>query len=902
MAETSSSRSIRIQESAIGSTIVSGAGNTVYVTHQAFEPEKAIAPTVAANELGPNPYKGLAAFKEDNADYYFGRENQVARLIKRFQALYPQSSVPRFLPILGPSGCGKSSLVRAGFIPELARQLLPGLEQMRVAVLVPGSYPLEALAGVLAKVATNDPLPVEKTEEFERVLKRTNDAGEYEGLRRIASLIPDIQDSPLLILVDQFEEIYSLCKDLEQRQAFINTLLHAASDPSGYVSVVITLRSDFLAEAQQHKGLNQVISSDQSMIVTAMTEAELRKAIAEPAKQAGHPLDESTIDLLVNDTKGREGALPVLQFALTRIWEGLRAGVVPSKTLEEIGNLEKLNTDIVRGIYQREERSRNEETLLQSVRTEVDSRIKQSILNGLFIDLSKQRVENHLESNQVPAINLPDEEFSDQNILDIFDRPDVNGRLLILGEPGVGKTTTLLELARFLVIRAEQQVSYPIPVLLSLSSWQGANFVSKNLPTFNRVFNSRRYLSLQEWMTNELKIKYGLNSKLSEQLIDDGKLIPMLDGLDEVESKERISCAEAVNEFLRQEKQFDYCVVCCRTTTYRSLPTLQLNCGIVLNPITRNQVLNYLDNLKNSELLTFFQQNSNFHNQVKTPLMLAIICKAYQDESILDSQRTLEGIKPSQMEIIRKIIDEANQARSRISLYSLKLDTVTESLIGESIKVIFKLIPCVAHDSDDYTLDISNRWADVHELNIFLDFSGFQFDGANSASIPLDDSSLSQVHSLGSLKAQFNLISLRPGLNSVRADVYRGNDFETSLVGEVNVSSIANSLLYSYPLSRSRPVPQPDLILQIQTGWNETLANCTFNYHLDSFHPRLAFASEIQQRSETFSAEWMSQTRRYLQNTLEEAGSGLPEDFSSRLTSLGKHLFQQLLPQNLISA
>ena len=244
-----------------------------------------------------------------------------------------------YVAILGPSGCGKSSLARAGLIPALAQRPVLGKAQMRVAVMVPGSHPLEALAGVLAKTATQDPMPVTKTREFAQELGIATPAGSYDGLRRIASLIPQIHDAPLVVLVDQFEEVYSLCKDTDERQAFIDNLLTAAQDPSGQVSVVITLRSDFLGETQRHPGLNQIIGSDQSAIVPAMTTEELRRAIAEPAKRAGHPLDEATVDLLVQDTEGREGALPLLQFALTRIWEGLGEGKAPAETYRQMGGV-----------------------------------------------------------------------------------------------------------------------------------------------------------------------------------------------------------------------------------------------------------------------------------------------------------------------------------------------------------------------------------------------------------------------------------------------------------------------------------------------------------------------------------------------------------------------------------
>ncbi|MEM9148921.1 MAG: hypothetical protein AAGB19_00420 [Cyanobacteria bacterium P01_F01_bin.3] len=339
MSESENSRNIRIEESAVGSAIVSGDGNTIYVIQQTTEQKRVETVSESTADIGPNPYKGLSAFKEADAARYFGREVQIERLWQRFQSLYEQSEVPRFLPILGPSGCGKSSLARAGFIPELARKPLPGKGHMRVAVLVPGARPLESLAGVLSKAVTNDPFPVEKTEEFERVLKKSNEAGEYEGLRRIATLIPDIRDTPLVILVDQFEEVYSLCKEPESRRAFINNLLHAASEPKGEVAVVITLRSDFWGETQRHEKLNQVIGSDYVVTVPAMTTSELRSVIEEPAKQAGHPLDEATIELLVKDTEDREGALPLLQFALARIWDGLSEGRTPATTYRAMGGV-----------------------------------------------------------------------------------------------------------------------------------------------------------------------------------------------------------------------------------------------------------------------------------------------------------------------------------------------------------------------------------------------------------------------------------------------------------------------------------------------------------------------------------------------------------------------------------
>ncbi|MBD2255466.1 NACHT and WD repeat domain-containing protein [Nostoc parmelioides] len=338
--------SIKIERDAISSAIISGNGNKVVIYQYQLERQVLSEKTSYSGEIGPNPYKGLLAFQSEDGDRYFGREEQIEKLWNLFRTLHENIIQPiaplRLLPILGPSGSGKSSLARAGLIPELARRPLPGKSQARIALLVPGTHPVEALATVLARVATNDQTPVAKTQEFEQVLKATNinttDLIIYDGLRRIANVLPDIAVSPLVVLVDQFEEVYSLCNDSTERQIFIENLIHAAGDRAGSVSVIITLRSDFLEETQRHPALNQVIAS-LGVIIPAMSEEELRRAITKPAYKAGHPLDEAVVSLLLNQTQGRSGALPLLQFALTRIWSGLKRGVEPVKTLKDIGGV-----------------------------------------------------------------------------------------------------------------------------------------------------------------------------------------------------------------------------------------------------------------------------------------------------------------------------------------------------------------------------------------------------------------------------------------------------------------------------------------------------------------------------------------------------------------------------------
>lgn len=336
-------RSISVGRDAHGNAFVTGDNNHVtVVVYQTVRPvEQADARSQASGQsaLSGNPYVGLSAFHEEDAKYFFGRENLIEQLWNDLSRLHAGLR-PRFLPILGPSGCGKSSLARAGLIPELAERPLPGWKDSRIAVLTPGTRPLESLAAILARVETEDCVPFERKDAFAKRLMQPNNDGDYDGLLGVANTLPDIEAKPLVVFVDQFEEVYSLCNSTSDRNAFIENLLFAACDASVRVSVVITLRTDFLEETQAHETLNQLVcSKEQMFIVPAMTSAELRRSITRPAQLFGHPLDDDTVDTLIEQTRGREGALPLLQFALTRIWEGLADGKQPGETLEEIGGV-----------------------------------------------------------------------------------------------------------------------------------------------------------------------------------------------------------------------------------------------------------------------------------------------------------------------------------------------------------------------------------------------------------------------------------------------------------------------------------------------------------------------------------------------------------------------------------
>ncbi|HEY9889074.1 MAG TPA: AAA family ATPase, partial [Candidatus Obscuribacterales bacterium] len=236
-------------------------------------------PGEVKHELGPNPYQGLLAFSETDVERYFGRSEEIETLWSRFRALHEGEGKTRLLPIYGPSGSGKSSLARAGLLAALKTRPLPGRDRAHLVSLMPGTQPLQALAIALARLADNDPTPVKKTREFAEELSVPNPSGTFDGLQRVASALPDIATAPLILLVDQFEEVYSLCDSPPERDQFIANLLFAASDRGGYVSVIITCRSDFLGHTQQHPTLNKLFSA-QGFLVPIMQPEALAAAIA----------------------------------------------------------------------------------------------------------------------------------------------------------------------------------------------------------------------------------------------------------------------------------------------------------------------------------------------------------------------------------------------------------------------------------------------------------------------------------------------------------------------------------------------------------------------------------------------------------------------------------------------
>lgn len=251
MTEQPSKRNIEIGHDTSGSLLITGDHNsvTIYLDRDYQEPQsEQLQVMEKSQKLSANPYKSLTSFKEKDATRYFGREREITQIWQKFRDIYELThgpeSVPRILPVLGPSGCGKSSLIRAGVIPELARQPWPSKEHIRVAVISPGAHPTETLVRALLRAQaqnTNDfldKLSLANIRQEIKEIETPNKQGIYDGIRLFVDLIPHIQDSPLVLVIDQFEELYSLCKSTDERQIFLENLFVAASDPNRHLSII----------------------------------------------------------------------------------------------------------------------------------------------------------------------------------------------------------------------------------------------------------------------------------------------------------------------------------------------------------------------------------------------------------------------------------------------------------------------------------------------------------------------------------------------------------------------------------------------------------------------------------------------------------------------------------------
>lgn len=270
----------------------------------------------------PCPYKGLASFQPEDAEFFFGREELIARMTAHL-------AVAPFLAVVGPSGSGKSSVVRAGLLPALWRNALPGSKDWPTFLLTPGSQPLEEVAVRLAAPLRLPPATLLRDIE-------ADPRGLELALRGLLTGSPP--ETRCLLVVDQLEEIFVLCHQEEERRRFIQAVLQAGRGGAGRILIVFTLRADYYGRCLYYPELSQVLEEN-NVLVGPLNETELRQAVERPAAQVGLRLQPELVDTLIHEVAGEPGALPLLSHVLLETWKRRRGALLTMSGYLEAGGV-----------------------------------------------------------------------------------------------------------------------------------------------------------------------------------------------------------------------------------------------------------------------------------------------------------------------------------------------------------------------------------------------------------------------------------------------------------------------------------------------------------------------------------------------------------------------------------
>ncbi len=271
----------------------------------------------------PNPYKGLRAFQQTDAHLFFGRDNLTQRLLDR---MMESGEASRFLAVVGPSGSGKSSVVRAGMIPALKQGHVSSSENWFIADMIPGPRPMDELEVALTRVAARP--SVDTMAQLAR---------DDHGLHRVAGmLLPD--NGELLLVIDQFEEVFILSHDDERRKHFLALLCEAVKHPRSRMRVVITLRADFYDRPLMYPAFAELMRTRMETVLP-LTPEELEQAICRPAERVGMTVEPGLVAAMVVEVTEQPGSLPLMQYTLTELFERRQARTLTLATYNAMGGV-----------------------------------------------------------------------------------------------------------------------------------------------------------------------------------------------------------------------------------------------------------------------------------------------------------------------------------------------------------------------------------------------------------------------------------------------------------------------------------------------------------------------------------------------------------------------------------
>jgi tetratricopeptide (TPR) repeat protein len=331
-----------------GDKIVTGGGDYIVYNITTTVVSEAQVKTIEdlPPEPGDPPFQGLQYFDESDAERFFGREELTARIVGRL------SKAP-FLAVIGASGSGKSSLLRAGVIPALRRGerladgSLPPTDSPKwaIQVITPTAHPLDALAAAL--------LP--EPEQLAAMTALRDQLAQNPGVltQAVSQYLARHKNPHLLLFVDQFEELFTLCRKPEEREAFIASLLSAATPgEAGNLSLLIALRADYYAQVAQIERLREAVSQSQEFI-GAMSRTELARAIDRPLALGNWQIQQGLIEVILGDIGYEPGALPLLSHALHETWLRRRGRTLTLSGYTEAGGVRGAIAQTAEAVFQR---------------------------------------------------------------------------------------------------------------------------------------------------------------------------------------------------------------------------------------------------------------------------------------------------------------------------------------------------------------------------------------------------------------------------------------------------------------------------------------------------------------------------------------------------------------------
>ncbi len=265
-----------------------------------------------------NPYKGLSAFGELDAADFHGRDAEIEEIVNTLAA-------HRLLAVIGPSGIGKSSVVRAGMIPALRSGAISGSDEWLITGMLPGAYPYEELASALMRVA------VEMPGDLEEDLRR-----DARGLvRSVKRYVPE--GETVLLVVDQFEELFTLAQG-DERDAFLAMLAETIGDERSNVRIVVTMRADFFDRPLRFAALGDGLRAG-TIPIAAPSDEGLQSIVVEPAAGVGVVFEAGLVDRIISDVKHQPGALPLLEFSLTELFDQRESDLLTLSAYEASGGV-----------------------------------------------------------------------------------------------------------------------------------------------------------------------------------------------------------------------------------------------------------------------------------------------------------------------------------------------------------------------------------------------------------------------------------------------------------------------------------------------------------------------------------------------------------------------------------